>query len=64
MTVLPDFTVRVAPEILVEPYVTYDRAAIADAKRTTHRPTRAVLLKHNLACAWLSTNGEVEGNSE
>lgn len=53
LTVLPDYSIRVAPDVLVEPYKQYEGMTIVSTKRGTDRPSQAVLAKHNMECAWL-----------
>lgn len=53
LTVVPDLTVRVAPEASNEPYSTYDGAQIMCPKRSADRPGLDVLSRHNEACLWL-----------
>ncbi|KAB7741007.1 hypothetical protein GA707_18125 [Nostocoides sp. F2B08] len=58
LTVLPDFTIRVAPDALAEPYAAYDGTAMSVPVRESHRLDPAVLTSHSGACIWLSTHSE------
>lgn len=54
ITVLPDLTVRVAPDARTEPYAAYEgRPLVSIPKRMRDRPSHKVLAKHNESCTWL-----------
>ena len=58
LTVLPDFTIRVAPDALAEPYASYNGAAMTLPARRPNRPDPGVLREHNGACSWLQAHPE------
>lgn len=61
LTVLPDLTIRVAPDAMADPYDAYDGGRIAVPGRRSHRPDAGVLREHNRTCDWLQPSSEAEG---
>jgi hypothetical protein len=59
LTVLPDLTIRIAPDASSKPYAAYDGCPIACPKNLSHRPGGDVLTTHNEACAWLDSVPEI-----
>lgn len=53
LTVLPDYTIRIAPDARSEPYAGYDGQQITVPAGRSHRPDPGLLRQHNQACAWL-----------
>lgn len=60
LSVLPDLTVRVAPEVMTAPYAAYNHAALARPRHSADRPGRELLTKHNRGCAWLGSDPELD----
>ena len=58
LTVLPDLSIRVAPDALSEPYASYDGTTMNLPARRPHRPNPGVLREHNGACRWLQAHPE------
>jgi putative restriction endonuclease len=54
LTVTPEYTVRVTPELWGSEYTALDgRALMALPTQDRHRPSPELLRKHNMKCAWL-----------
>ena len=60
LTVLPDLTIRVAPDALSEPYTAYDGAKISVPAKRSQRPDRDVLTAHNSSCEWLRVSPDLD----
>lgn len=56
LTVLPDLTIRIAPDARTEPYLNYDRTKLTPPARRPHHPDPGVLTSHNGECAWLASD--------
>jgi hypothetical protein len=61
LTVLPDYTVRLAPEVRTEPYAPCEGGRIRVPGHRPHRPDPEVLRERNSACRWLHERAPSEG---
>lgn len=61
LTVLPDFTIRIAPDALSDPYAGYNGQQIAVPAGRSQRPDSDLLRQHNEACSWLDADAVSEG---
>ena len=59
LTVVPDYTVRVAPELVDTPYAELDGKALAKVPAAPLAPAATALTGHNEKCAWFSASEAV-----